>query len=214
MAQALKKAGIEKPIALKLDEWYLECWLNGAGEQVVNNNNGHDGRPTKSNINNAAALEVLTLLKQMKKEGLLQAFSDTDGRSTNFAFASQQSSMTIETSTGAAAIKSFLGGDLEEAVGMGEVDTRELIPWAASFPGLTEPGKVRVSGGAFFMARNQKGPGRSGTDRRLLGLLSVHLEARKRGRAAHHGLVPAGDLAGEDDPKLVPFWGMIWPVEC
>ena len=133
-AQALKKAGIEKPIALKLDEWYFECWLNGADEQVVNNNNGHDGRPTKSNINNAAALEVLTLLKQMKKEGLLQAFSDTDGQVNQFlALASQQSSMTIETSTGAAAIKSFLGGDLEEAAGMGEVDTRELIPRAASF---------------------------------------------------------------------------------
>lgn len=207
-AQALKKAGIEKPIALKLDEWYLECWLNGAGEQVVNNNNGHDGRPTKSNINNAAALEVLTLLKQMKKEGLLQAFSDTDGQVNQFlALASQQSSMTIETSTGAAAIKSFLGGDLEEAAGMGEVDTRELIPRAASFPGLTEPGKVRVSGGAFFMVQGTKkdpvAPVQIAASWDFFQFISKPENVVEQHITGSY--LPVISPA-EDDPKLVPFW--------
>lgn len=160
VARVLKdKAGIEHPIALKLDEWYFECWLTGAGEQVVNKNNGRDGRPTKANVDNPTAVKILKLLREMKDEGLLQAFSDTDGQVNQFfALASQESSMTIETSTAATSIKAFLGGDLEEApAGSSDaVNTSELIPEAAPFPGVEGSGHVRVSGGGYFIVNGTK----------------------------------------------------------
>lgn len=158
-AEALKKSGIEFPIALKLDEWYFESWFNGTGQQVVNNNNGHDGRPTKANVANPEAVEILTKFKDMRDDGLLQAFSDTDGQINQFlALASQQSSITVETSTAASTIKAFLGGTLAEAPAGAaeEVETAELIPRAAPLPGLKEPGKVRVSGGAYYMVKGSK----------------------------------------------------------
>ena len=147
------------PIALKLDEWYFESWFNGTGQQVVNNNNGHDGRPTKANVANPEAVEILTKFKDMRDDGLLQAFSDTDGQINQFlALASQQSSITVETSTAASTIKAFLGGTLAEAPAGAaeEVETAELIPRAAPLPGLKEPGKVRVSGGAYYMVKGSK----------------------------------------------------------
>jgi sn-glycerol 3-phosphate transport system substrate-binding protein len=159
VAEKLKKSGIEYPIALKLDEWYFECWFNGTGELVVNNNNGHDGRPTEANLANADAVEIVTKIKKMRDDGLLQAFSDTDGQINQFlALASQQSSITIETSAAASTIKAFLGGTLEEAPQGAEeqVDTAELIPRSALLPGLRKPGQVRVSGGAFFMVKGTK----------------------------------------------------------
>lgn len=155
-ALALKKIGISKPIALKLDEWYLECWLVGAGDQVVNNNDGRDGKPTKATFNTPNARKVLSLLQQMKREGLLQGYSDTDGQLNQFlALASQKSSMTIETSTAASTIKAFLAGNLQEtpAGAADNVNKKDLDPKSAAFPGLSAPGRVRVSGGAYYMVR-------------------------------------------------------------
>ena len=43
MAEALQASGVASPLALKLDEWFVECWINGAGGTLVNKDNGRDG---------------------------------------------------------------------------------------------------------------------------------------------------------------------------
>ena len=155
-ARALKKAGIDKPLALKLDPWFVECWINGADALLVNKDNGRDGTPTKAAIENPVALQVFTWISRMVKEGLAVPVAKVAGNVDQYlAVASQKSSMVIETSTAATTIKAFLGG---EDIGQGGVDTggatadlSALKPEAAPLPGVKEPGKVRVSGGAFYM---------------------------------------------------------------
>ena len=69
--------------------------------------------------------------------------------------------MTLGTSAAANTIKAFLKGTLTSAEA-GGIDTpenlaaAEIVPGAAAFPGLDEPGKVRVSGGSFFLLNTSK----------------------------------------------------------
>ena len=209
VAKKLKAAGIAKPIALKLDEWYFESWINGAGEPVVNNDDGRSARATKASVNNPKAVEILTKLKKMQDDGLLQSFSDTDGQINQFlALASGQSTMTIETSAAASTIKAFLGGTLEEAQGQtAGIDTNAIRPESAPFPGLTEPGKARVSGGAFYIVSGTKSQKMS--DESIAGAWDFYQFMSKPENVVQMHIestyLPVISPA-EDDPKLAKFW--------
>jgi sn-glycerol 3-phosphate transport system substrate-binding protein len=150
-AVALKEAGIEAPLSLILNSWFVESWINGAGGSVVNMDNGRDGLADESTFDNDVTRAVYTWIKGMADEGLLQGHSATPGQINQYlAVAQQDSSMLIETSTAATTIKAVLGGGSDD-VDTGDVDLSTIVPDNAAFPGLEEPGKVRVSGGAFFL---------------------------------------------------------------
>jgi sn-glycerol 3-phosphate transport system substrate-binding protein len=151
-AVALKEAGIEAPLSLVLNAWFVESWINGAGASVVNNDNGRDGLADESTFDNETTRELYTWIKEMADEGLLQGHSATDGQINQYlAVAQQNSSMLIETSTAATTIKAVLGGDADVGVDTGDADLSKIVPADAAFPGLERPAQVRVSGGAFFM---------------------------------------------------------------
>jgi sn-glycerol 3-phosphate transport system substrate-binding protein len=163
-AKKLKAAGVSKtPFAINLDRWYFEVWVNGAGGDLVNNGNGRDAPATASVFDNAQAKQLFASLQRMRSEGLLQPFSNTPGQINQYlALAQQQASMTLGTSAAANTIKAFLKGTLTSAESAG-IDTSaddlakaQIVPAAAAFPGLEEPGKVRVSGGAFFILNKSK----------------------------------------------------------
>lgn len=151
-AVALKEIGIDAPLALVLNAWFVESWINGAGASVVNEDNGRSGLADESTFDNEATRELYAWIKEMADDGLLQGHSATDGQINQYlAVAQQSSSMLVETSTAATTIKAVLGGESDVGVDVGDADLSGIVPAAGPFPGLEQPAQVRVSGGAFFM---------------------------------------------------------------
>jgi len=156
VSEKLKASGVERPLALIMNAWFTESWLNGVGVDVVDESNGRDGPPTKATFNTPEAVELFTFLKDMKDDGLLEPFSATDGQINQYlAVANQKSSMALETSTAATTIKAFRNGDLEAGDlgvdGAGSVDVTKVVPLAGPFPGIKDPGMVRTGGAGFFI---------------------------------------------------------------
>jgi sn-glycerol 3-phosphate transport system substrate-binding protein len=157
-AEKLKESGIDKPLALILNSFFTETWLNGAGIEVVDQGNGRDDIAGEAVFDTEEAVELVTFLKEMTDDGLLEPVSATAGQINQYlALANQTSSMTIETSTAATTMKAFLKGDLDPAAAGVDIDpealdTAELVPAAGPFPGISEPGKVQLGGAGFFIA--------------------------------------------------------------
>jgi sn-glycerol 3-phosphate transport system substrate-binding protein len=155
-AEALQASGVSTPLALKLDEWFIECWINGAGGTLVNKDNGREGLADEATYDTPEMHELYDWIKGMVDDGLLVGFSDTDGQINHYlALAQKNAAMSPETSTAATTIKAVLGGQTyEEGAGVapGGVDADGLEVRAAPFPGIEAPGQVRVSGSAFYMS--------------------------------------------------------------
>jgi sn-glycerol 3-phosphate transport system substrate-binding protein len=150
-AEALKAAGIETPLALVLSPSFVEAWVNGAGEDVVDGGNGNDELARGATFDNAATHELYAWVDAMAADGLLQGYSATEGQLDHYlAVAQQSSSMVIETSIASTTIKAVLGGD---DVGVGTADDLDTIDIAAGpFPGLDAAGRVPVGGAGFFLS--------------------------------------------------------------
>jgi sn-glycerol 3-phosphate transport system substrate-binding protein len=164
-AQAIKDAGIsEQPFALYLTPFLFEFWLTGAGIPFVDNDNGRgDGETTEAVFDDERVLELLEFFVDMQDDGLLEAFPYREGDIDHFfAMAnpdeSQRGSMLVESSSAAAAIESFLKGELDpselsEDARVVVTDDLELSldVDASEFPGIDAPGHVQVGGGVFYM---------------------------------------------------------------
>lgn len=154
-AQALKKVGVSKPFAFKLDPWFIESWLGGEGVDVVNNGNGRTARATAATFATPQLKQILTFWKQMQADGLIDVIPKTSGNINQYLdLSSQKSAMLVETSTAATNIKAFLGGTLKPSdLGVGGVpkNLKQIVPGAGPIPGVTTPGQARVSGGAFYI---------------------------------------------------------------
>ena len=163
-AEALKAKGVSShPLSFKEDPWFLENWLSGVGEDAVNNGNGRIKAPTKATFNTPAAVKLLTFFQKMNKDGLLAPFPYLAGSISHYLALLPQgkqpaeSSMLLETSTASSTIAAFLGGTLTAAeIGSfgsqgKSVDTSGLVPGAGEFPGISKPGQIFASGGAFYI---------------------------------------------------------------
>lgn len=163
VAQALKDAGVaETPLSFLLQGWFVDTWLTGAGVPIVNADNGRAGNATEADLTSPEAIEIYTTLQEMDQAGLLAPFSNTPGQVEHYFAALDETkvAMLIETSTAATTIAGFLGGtanlgDLVEQAGIDEeiIGNRDLNLDldVAPLPGLREPGRVFISGGAFYM---------------------------------------------------------------
>ncbi len=205
----LKAVGYEAPLALSLKRWFVESWLEGAGVDVVNNGDGHDGLADKSDIDNPKTKEILDWIKQMNADGLLLPVSNTAGNINQYTALTGKSAMTIETSAAATTIAAFLKGDINgNDLGAGDikVDPTQVAAADAPYPGLTEPGKVSVGGGAFFLVD----PKANGQDPATLAGAYEFLkfQLQKEQVVAWHlgsGYLPV--LKGADqDPRIQEFW--------
>jgi sn-glycerol 3-phosphate transport system substrate-binding protein len=156
-AQKIKDAGVAPtPLVMNLSSWYIETWLTGNGQPMVDNQNGRgSGQTTATAFDDADTLTIYQWIKDMYDDGLLQAIPLVPGKFDHlFAMQAQNSSMTFETSTAATSIQAFLAGDqsVAAAVGAGAGgDTSGLDIDAAKFPGLEQPGRVQMGGGAWYM---------------------------------------------------------------
>lgn len=149
-----REAGIATPLSLLLSPGFVEYWVGGAGETLVNNANGRDGLATEATLDNPATVEVLEWLSTMADEGLVSPFN-TGGIDQYLAVASQQASMLLETSTASTTIATLLGGGEVDTGGAATPDidlsAEDIVVGAAPFPGLQEPGQAQIGGGAFYM---------------------------------------------------------------
>ena len=157
VAQSIKDAGVvDTPVVLKLDSWFIETQLTGSGQPLVNNDNGYGpDETTEATYDTPDTEAILDWISSMTADELLLAVPNTDGVIDHYlAMASQNASITLETSTAATTIESFLGGDTSIAQGAVEnedVDTSGLDIAAAPVFGVDEPGQVGVGGNAFYI---------------------------------------------------------------
>ena len=162
-AQAIKDAGVvDTPVVLNLSPAIVENFLTGAGIAVIDNDNGRgDGETTASTYADERTVELLTWVQDMVDDGLLLVVPPIDNQFEHYlAMANQTASMTIETSTAATSIQAFLAGDLqaadlptdaEGAAQDADVDLESLDIGAGYVPGIDEPGKLQMGGGAWYI---------------------------------------------------------------
>lgn len=163
-AEKLKAANLTNgnpPIVIQLPAWQFEWWMSGAGQPIVNENNGRDGLATKSEFGSKTARDLLTFLKQMEADGLLRAIEGKEGQTDHlFAIALKNASITLDSSAGIPTIAGLLEGtvdaaQLQEDLGVSlppgfklDIDLG-VGPW----PGIDKAGQGQVGGGAFYMVK-------------------------------------------------------------
>jgi sn-glycerol 3-phosphate transport system substrate-binding protein len=164
VAQKIKDSGAtETPLAMNLTSWFIETWLTGNGNPMVDNENGRgSGETSAAAFDNPQTESLMQWIKDMHDGGLLLAIPYVGGKIDHLLALSGESpkaSMTFETSTAATSIKAFLGGDqsvVESADSdAGAVNVSGIDVGAVLFPGLTAPGQVQMSGGAWYMTQGQ-----------------------------------------------------------
>ncbi|MFZ6002767.1 MAG: extracellular solute-binding protein [Actinomycetota bacterium] len=155
-ARQIKAAGVvDKPLVLNMQPWFTEFWLTGAGEGLVDNDNGRgDGETTAGAFDNEATARLFAQLESMQDEGLLNAVPGTEGQFDHyFAVGLEQASMTIETSTAVTTINAVLEGNLDPAeLGLeGELPPIDVNVDAGPFPGLDGPSEGQLGGGVWYI---------------------------------------------------------------
>lgn len=206
-AEKLKAAGVATPFVLKLDPWFIECWLGGQGVEIVNNGNGRTKRATAATFDTPELRSLLTFLKKMQDDGLVFIVPKTDGNIDQYlALADpKKAAMLIETSTAAVNIMAVVGGDVDpSAVGAGGIalDPAKVSPDAAPFPGVDAPGKVRVSGGAFYMTNTGTPEVQAATWDFMKYMLQVPQQVEWHLEGSY---LPSVKGVSED-PKVKEFW--------
>jgi len=155
-AEKIKAAGIvDKPLVHELAPWKTEFLMTGQHASIVDHDNGRAGAATKATLaDSAGAKEVFGWFKAMNDDGLMQAVPATDGQINQYlAMANRKASMVIESSGAATSIEAFLGGKLDPStLGAGEpVDVSGLDLGAGVLPGVKEPGRTQMGGGAWYL---------------------------------------------------------------
>lgn len=206
-AEKLKRAGAsKKPLSLVLNSWFVESWLNGIGVPTVSHDNGRSGTADKATFNTPEAVKLFTFLKKMKDDGLVDPIPNTEGQINQYlALAQQNSSMTIETSSAATTIKAFLQGNLTAAdfnAGSVDVSKTKLLPGAGPFPGIKEPGKVRVSGASMFIVNTNKPEVQAGAWKFMKFMLQKQQMVDFHLGASYLPFVKGA----AEDPRVQKFW--------
>jgi sn-glycerol 3-phosphate transport system substrate-binding protein len=164
VAQAIKDSGAtETPLAMNLTSWFIETWLTGDGQPMVDNQNGRgEGETSAAAFDTAEATTVMQWIKDMNDDGLLLPIPLVPGQIDHLLALSGDSpkaSMTFETSTAATSIKAFLGGDqsvvADAGSDAGAVNVSGIDIGAVLMPGITEAGQVQIGGGAWYMTSGQ-----------------------------------------------------------
>ncbi|MEX0768402.1 MAG: extracellular solute-binding protein [Microthrixaceae bacterium] len=164
-AEKIKAAnipGVEQPLVLRLDSWYLEQALAGVQQPVVNNSNGRSGLATESELKSSPTTEVFEWFKSMQEDGLLKAIPYSDSFGQLFAMALQTSSMLIDTSTAITSVNAAIEGTLtNEDIGAADLgidlstvkfDTLKI--GVGLNPGLKAAGVGQIGGAGWYMVKS------------------------------------------------------------
>ncbi len=156
-AKKLKAAGIQHPLSLKLDPWFIWTWLSGLGVDVVDNGDGRTSEAARATFDTSQTRQILDFFKKMQREDLVEVVPKTAGNIDQYlALATQKSSMLFETSAAATTIAAFLKGQTNGLPRPG--DTSSLFPASAPFPGPRKAGQVQAAGAAMYIVSYGKPP--------------------------------------------------------
>lgn len=161
-AEKIKAAnvpGVEEPLVLRLDAWYLEHLLTGSKQPIVNEENGRAGLATESELANDRTTEVYEWFRSMYDDGLLNAIPYSQPYDQLFAMALGSSSMLIDTSTAITSVNSAIEGTLKNE----DIGAEDLGIDLSTFkfdslkigvglnPGFTEAGQGQIGGAGWYM---------------------------------------------------------------
>lgn len=159
-AEAIRAAGVtQKPLVMQITPWYIEEWIIGAGETIVDQHDGRSShRPGSATLDSPATEYVLTWLRSMVADGLLNPVDSTGTGFEHFLeMALGRSSITIHSSTGIATIDAALAGTLDPRdIGL-EIQVPALALGTAldigvtSFPGIETQGSPVIGGSAWYL---------------------------------------------------------------
>jgi len=163
MARTIKQRTpqVSHPLVIKAQSFIFEWWLSGAGQALVNDDNGRGkDLPTESEFDNPTTRQILEELKAAKAEGILDVVPGTEGQVDHLlAMATQQSSMVVESSAATSTVAGVIEGtikaeDLKEELG---VDLPaglklDLDIGVGPYPGVKEPGRGQVGGNVVYIS--------------------------------------------------------------
>jgi sn-glycerol 3-phosphate transport system substrate-binding protein len=155
-ARKIKAAGIvDQPYVQNMQPWFVEFWLTGAKEGLVDNDNGRGrGETAAGAVDNEATHRLFEWFRSMQAEGLLNPVPGTEGQFDHyFALGLEQASMTIETSTAVTTINAVLEGNLDPSeLGLDtELPPIDIDVDAGPFPGLDGPNQGQLGGGVWYI---------------------------------------------------------------
>ncbi len=163
-ARAIKAAevpGVDRPMVFQANSFLLEWWLSGAGQELVNEENGRSGTwASASSFDNPVTRDILTKLQEAKAEGILDITPGTDGNADHLlAMAGQQSSFTVDSSGAASTVAGVIEGTIaaedlsaELGVDIPEGLQLDLDIDAGPYPGVEAAGKGQVGGYVWYMS--------------------------------------------------------------
>lgn len=135
-----------RPLALRLDSWFVENTTSAMGETFVNNDNGRNGqRATEATIDNGATRDMLAWLADMHDSGLLNAVESSSFIDHYLAVATESSSMLLETSTSATLVDQITSS--AEGLNIGDIVDEETAKGLEKFNGFKVPFKVGLGAG-------------------------------------------------------------------
>lgn len=149
-ARAIKESGAAKTgIALTLSPGNIEQWFNMAGEPIVDNNNGRDGRAEAATLDTDIGLEAFTFMSRMMSEGLAVNVGRNANEADNvLALGAGDAGMTIGTSAALGTIWAVKDGGQYADVGVG----------VAPMPGpeTAADGGILTSGASLWLVDKDK----------------------------------------------------------
>lgn len=162
-AEKLKAAGqgAKGPLVMKMDPWFLEHWITGAGETVVNNDNGRGkSRADATTFDNPSVKTSFDFLSSMHQAGLLNPVASQSQIDHYLAVATQASDILFETSTAITLIAGVVDGGLDlkkelgDAAGGISIPADFKVPFdagVAAYPGIKSAGKGQIGGSAWYL---------------------------------------------------------------
>jgi sn-glycerol 3-phosphate transport system substrate-binding protein len=196
--------GMDAPVVMTLNGWFLENWLTGAGELVVDRRNGREGLATSSEFDSPATLEAFEWIRSMSEDGLLKTFPAAGGFDHYFSLARQNSSILIDGSRAITSITAVIDGARSEIAGVeaGQLDDRDLQGLdvdVAPIVGLEGPGMGAVAGSAGYLVAG-------GDDAVIAGgwdFLKFFNSIDNQVRWTLQGSYLPVTASAQDDPRLV-----------
>jgi len=158
-AEKIKAAnvpGVKEPLVIKVDSWFVENWLTGAGKALVNEDNGRDGLATESKLDQPDTTKIYDWFKGMLDDGLATAIpSSATGVEEYLALNAKSSAMLIQTSTAISTVAALLEGSVSQSqlndVGIDANINKDLDIDVALQPGLKAAGQGQIGGSAWYM---------------------------------------------------------------
>lgn len=150
---------VAEPMVVKAQSFLFEWWLSGAGQELVDAENGRGGYPTEAEWDNETTRSILTKLQEAKAEGILKITPGADGNADHLlAMATNSASFGVDSSAAASTVAGVIEGTVaaedikaEFGVDLPPGLQLDLDLGVGPYPGVDAAGKGQVGGGVWYL---------------------------------------------------------------